>query len=85
MNKCLHCKTKHGDQPRGLCRICYYVPGVRHQYPVTKSSNRRGVGHQAPKRQATPTTAQPGTPEKMEELARRARNGEELWHSGDAR
>jgi ribosomal protein L37E len=83
---CRHCGRAKVNRPRGLCWSCYYTGGVRERYPSTSKFARRGVGNftgNAP-RPPIPTTAAPGTPEKLEVLAQRARNNQALWHPLDA-
>lgn len=86
MELCRHCKHVRPNRPRGLCWSCYYRPGVRDQYPSTSKYARRGIcdfnGQVA--LAATSTRALPGTPEKMEILAQRARMRQSLWHPEDA-
>lgn len=83
---CRHCQKVKSNRPRGLCWSCYYRPGVRELYPSTSKYARRGVSdfngqtHLA----ARPTQALPGSPEKVEVLAERARLGLSLWHPQDA-
>jgi hypothetical protein len=83
---CRHCNKVRSNRPRGLCWSCYYKPGVREQYPSTSKFARRGVsdfnGLATPA--AQPTQAAPGTPEKVDVLAERARLGLSLWHPHDA-
>lgn len=86
---CVHCGGRPPSRPRGLCWRCYYTPGVREQYLTpSKYASRSPVNHgnlqQLP---LSPVCAigRPGTPEKIEELERRAAAGEELWHPGDRR
>ncbi len=84
---CRHCQKVRSNRPRGLCWSCYYRPGVREMYPSTSKYARRGVsdfnGQSAVA--AKPTQALPGTEEKVEILAERARLGLSLWHPRDAR
>lgn len=84
---CRHCQKVRSNRPRGLCWSCYYTPGVRDQYPSTSKYARRGVsdfnGQAHPA--AQPTAALPGTSEKVDILAERARRGLSLWHPQDAR
>jgi limonene-1,2-epoxide hydrolase len=84
---CRHCQKVRSNRPRGLCWSCYYRPGVREMYPSTSKYARRGVsdfnGQSAVA--AMPTQALPGTEEKVEILAERARLGLSLWHPRDAR
>ena len=73
-------------RPRGLCWPCYYTPGVRELYPSTSKYAKRGVGNGNPTDLPLPepTTAGPGSPEKMAVLEARAAAGQRLWHPDDA-
>lgn len=82
---CKHCSKAKVNRPRGLCWGCYYTPGVKDLYPSTSKYARRGVGNgngNAPLPE--PTTAVPGTPEKMAVLELRAKLRQALWHPLDA-
>ncbi len=84
---CRHCQKVKSNRPRGLCWSCYYTPGVREQYPSTSKFAQRGVDDfngRAPL-PPTPTSALPGTPEKVAVLMERARLKQALWHPLDAR
>jgi hypothetical protein len=83
---CRHCQKTKSNRPRGLCWSCYYRPGVREQYPSTSKFARRGVSdfNGQASLAAQPTSAPPGSPEKVEVLAERARLGLSLWHPHDA-
>ncbi len=86
MAVCRHCNEHPVNRPRGLCWGCYYRPGVREKYPSTSKFAYRGVGNfsgNAPLPVA-PTSARPGSPEKLEILAERARMRQSLWHPMDA-
>lgn len=82
---CRHCEIRPVNRPRGLCWTDYYAPGVKELYPSTSKYARRGVGNFAgcaplpPK----PTTAAPGTPEKIAVLRQRAELGLQLHHPHD--
>ncbi len=84
---CRHCSNSKVNRPRGLCWSCYYRPGVKEMYPSTSKYARRGEGNfngiapVAPE----PTTAAPGSPEKMAVLEMRVRMKQSLWHPLDAR
>ena len=81
---CSHCKV---NRPRGLCWSCYYMPGVKELFPSTSKYARRGVGNftgNAPLADA-PTTAVPGTPEKLAVLEQRARLKQAIFHPADAK
>jgi len=83
---CRHCQKVNSNRPRGLCWSCYYKPGVRDLYPSTSKFARRGVVDFCGKaRLPEPTTALPGSPEKVPVLEERARLGLCLWHPLDAR
>src|SRR5687767_2729126 len=83
---CRHCQQSKVNRPRGLCWSCYYRPGVRELYPSTSKYARRGVGNfaGAAPLPPCPTSARPGTPEKLAVLEERARDRCGLWHPYDA-
>lgn len=93
---CRHCHGRLAYRPRGLCSRCYFTPAVRDSYPPdpTNGSDQGGpcgraytspVGRKGPRNlPAEPTTAMPGTAEKVEVLRERARQGVSLWHPADA-
>jgi hypothetical protein len=83
---CRHCQKVKSNRPRGLCWSCYYTPGIRELYPSTSKFARRGVrDFNGRARLPEPTSALPGTPEKVAVLELRARLGQQLWHPLDAR
>jgi hypothetical protein len=84
---CRHCTKHHVNRPRGLCWACYYTPGVRELYPSTSKYSRRGVPNfaGAAPLPAVPTTAAPGTPEKLKVLEQRAKALKALFHPADSR
>jgi hypothetical protein len=83
---CRHCGRARVSRPRGLCWTCYYTPGLRSLYPSTSKFAQRGIedfngqGRLA----IEPTEAFPGSAEKVEVLAERARRRQALWHPSDA-
>jgi hypothetical protein len=83
-----HCVRRKVHRPRGLCWDCFYTPEVRALYPPAHSKyNRRGVGNiagAAPLPEA-PTTAAPGTPEKIAVMRDRAELKRAVFHPADAR
>jgi hypothetical protein len=83
---CRHCNRVQSNRPRGLCWSCYYTPGVRDQYPSTSKFARRGVGdfNGVARLAPEPTSAPPGSAEKVAILEQRARLGLSLWHPHDA-
>lgn len=84
---CRHCGRAKVNRPRGLCWTCYYTPGVRDQHPSTSKYAYRGIGNVTgvSPMPAEPTTAPPGTAEKLAVLERRAKLKQALWHPLDAR
>jgi hypothetical protein len=84
---CRNCSKSRVNRPRGLCWTCYYTPGVKELYPSTSKFGRRGVGNfsgNAPLA-PVPTTAVPGTPEKLAVLEHRAKMKLAIFHPADAR
>ena len=83
---CRHCGRAKVNRPRGLCWSCYYTHGVRDRYPSTSKFARRGLGifNGNTVQPPVPTTAPPGTPEKMAVLEMRIRHRQALWHPLDA-
>jgi hypothetical protein len=83
---CRHCKRAKVNRPRGLCWSCYYTAGVRAKYPSTSKYARRGlaVNTVSTVQPPVPTTAAPGTPEKLKVMEMRIRNKQALWHPLDA-
>lgn len=83
---CRHCGRGKVNRPRGLCWTCYYTDGVKDMYPSTSKYARRGVGNFNGNAAAPPepTTAAPGTAEKMAVLELRAKLKQALWHPFDA-
>ncbi|HYH68671.1 MAG TPA: hypothetical protein VD866_28520 [Urbifossiella sp.] len=83
---CRNCSKSKVNRPRGLCWSCYYTPGVKEQFPSTSKYARRGVGNfngLAPLPDA-PTSAAPGSPEKLAVLEQRAKLKQALFHPADA-
>lgn len=87
--RCRHCKVKFAGRPRGLCFTCYYLPGVREQYPPLSRMGEAGAcredHYRAPRKMPKPTNALPGTSEKIEVLRARFERREWLWHPLDSR
>lgn len=71
----------------GLCHPCYADPGARARHGLGRPDPY--YGRDRPARAWTPppdcpTSAMPGTPEKIEAMARRAARWQGLFHPGDA-
>ncbi len=77
---CRHCNETPGTRARGLCWRCYYAPGVRGRYA---SKIDRGAGLRKGRLPCVPTSAMPGSSEKIRILADRAARGQELFHAND--
>lgn len=83
---CRHCQRSLVSRPRGLCWSCFYTPEVRELYPVSSKFARRGlgIGNSVVVPPPFPTTALPGTNEKIAILQQRALARQELFHPQDA-
>lgn len=82
---CRHCKSKVACRPRGLCWGCHSDLSVRAKYPITSKYARQGCGLRDPRKlPPEPTSAPPGSLEKLGVLAARAAAGQRLWHPLDA-
>jgi hypothetical protein len=74
------CRTRRPGRPCWRCRRAAMVPGR------SKFARRgAGVGNGGYQLPAGPTSAFPGSSEKVAVLEERARLGLALWHPGDAR
>jgi hypothetical protein len=83
---CRNCRMHHITRPRGLCWTCYYLPGVKDQFPSESKYGRRSeIGRVRGEQPAAPTRELPGTPEKVAVLEERAQLGQSLWHPEDER
>lgn len=86
--RCVHCKLRAGCRRAGLCQQCFEAPAVRALYPPKNAKYSRhgnGTGKQSHPLPDMPTTAPPGSPEKVAVLEARAKAGTQLFHSLDAR
>lgn len=83
---CRHCQRAKVNRPRGLCWSCYYTDGVRDRYPSTSKYARKGPGNfnGSAVLPPVPTTAAPGSQEKLAVMEMRIRNHQALWHPLDA-
>jgi hypothetical protein len=84
--QCRHCQQERANRPRGLCARCYHQPELRERYVSLSKFARRGPGNfnGQPPLPPFPTTALPGTPEKLAVLQARAGSHQCLWHPDDA-
>lgn len=85
---CRHCQRRKANRPRGLCWSCYYSPAADQYGPISKYGNR-GAGNRNKEKvehvgtPSEPTSAVPGTDEKIEVFARRAEQKVDLTHPFD--
>jgi hypothetical protein len=82
---CRHCRKVKKMGNRGPCRECFAVPSIKRRYRPLPSVGVFGVGlgfggFSLP---PAPTTAAPGTAEKVAVLEERARRKVWLWHPLD--
>lgn len=85
-NKCAHCREVKILFGRGLCHICFYLPGIRQKYRPKKTDLEMTVydidNHPLP---SVPTQHRPATRKKILVLIERAARGEQLFHPLDAK
>jgi hypothetical protein len=83
---CKSCQLRPGNRPRGLCNRCYMNLTIRESMPtIPQNFEVSPVPVTGPfPEPAYPTSAYPGTPEKIAILEARAMAGELLWHPLDA-
>lgn len=84
---CRHCRTRPVNRPRGLCVTCYYTPEVLILYPKTVCVyTRRGLGLSSSACYPLPddpTSAQPGSNEKILVMRERAMRNQSIFHPDD--
>lgn len=85
--KCVHCRSNLVQRPRGLCVRCYSDLDIRLATPCKLPYGNRGLrldnDGPTPTDLPTPTTAIPGTPEKIAILRERAASRKLLFHPED--
>lgn len=83
---CVHCKESLRSRPRGLCWTCYYTPSIRALYPVTSKYHQHGEanGYRNSRLPKCPTSARPGSEEKIMVMIARVQRGEGIFHPEDA-
>lgn len=95
---CVNCRYRAANKRGGLCIACRRVPSVALRYAALKpgpkgrrnayagdlgSVNHPGTLAAERKPAAAPTSAMPGSAEKIQVLTERCVAGQELWHPGD--
>ncbi len=85
---CRACHRNKCNRPAGLCWRCYYTPGIRRLFPSQSKFARKQKKEEdttwPAKLPPEPTTALPGSIEKMLVLADRAAKRFLLHHPEDA-
>jgi hypothetical protein len=83
--RCRHCDRGRRCGSRRLCWHCYELPAIRDLYPPTHECARRGVGNGNRNAclPAEPTSALPGSEEKVLVMIERAERRESLFHPRD--
>lgn len=82
---CLHCHQRYGTLARGLCRPCYDIPDVRSRYSRRYTVGVGAYSNPLGEIPISPTSAAPGSHEKVLVLMERAESGLSLHHPADAR
>lgn len=85
VKECVRCGMTRYIHGRGLCGQCYYP--YRDLYPVlrvTRPFHRDYEDRLWTRERGQPTSAVPGSPEKIEVLAQRASEHRPLFHPEDA-
>jgi hypothetical protein len=90
---CLHCsEASTVRRRRGLCRECYGNAAIRAKYPQVRGGkiSESGRGSTADRddgnfsKPVTPTSAQPGSEERIQVLMKRAADRQPVYVRGDA-
>lgn len=90
---CKHCRKYFKNRPRGLCFSCYENMTIRLLYPVDHrympqhplAKEYYGFSNDQRKLPPHPTTALPGTPDKIAVMTERLLQGYQLHHPLDPR
>ena len=85
---CRHCGKIPANRPRQLCRICWMDMSIRTQYETLSKYGRRIETEEVKTRHdyplpLTPTSAQPGSEEKIQVMAHRYECGQAIFHPLD--
>lgn len=89
---CRHCSVRVANACRQLCKTCYGIEAIRTMYPpLVTYTLRRGLestnGSEAQTYERPlpplPTAALPGTEDKIDVMAERARQRQCIWHPDD--
>lgn len=80
---CRHCRVTRMIRSRGLCGRCHRTPAIKARYPIAVRT-LPDMFNVKP-RPCRPTTAGPGTEEKIRVMAERFRRGEAIFHPSDPR
>lgn len=86
--RCVHCGVYSQCRPRKLCYPCSSSKEIRTLYSGSDSKFAKltaSANYNGPAPLPTPTTAKPGTEEKIAVLTERALNLQLLFHPEDAK
>jgi len=81
---CLHCGRYHGNRLRGLCRTCYYSPGIKEGYATRKGYYPAHAILPMDGYRYEPTACPSGSEDKIEVMRERSAYGLPLCHPQDA-
>ena len=83
MLTCRHCRRMHVSRPKGLCWRCSESKAIRERYPAAGYA-RYDDHYRKPPLPALPTSAGPGSEEKIAVMAQRFAHEEQLFSPDDA-
>jgi len=81
--KCGNCERERPIRCRGLCKKCYYRPGVRDRFERRKNAPPGILASDPTGEPDTPTRAPIGTPWKLRVMEARASSGRGVFHPDD--
>lgn len=81
---CVHCGNPRATRPRKLCFTCYESRGIRDLYQPANSFVGKDGDFFGPAPLAEPSSAHPGTDDKIAVMAWRAAQGLAIFHPLDA-
>ena len=81
---CVHCKKNKAQRSRQLCVKCYDNLEIRNSTPPVTLCGYRGLSYlRSPKLATLPTSALPGSIEKIRVMQERLSRGEAVFHPDD--
>lgn len=85
MKPCVHCQGVDDQRASGLCWRCYDDAEIRILYTLAYVGVGVDIGMGEPDLPDRPTTAYPGTVDKIKVMRRRANQGRAIFHPEDIR